>query len=374
MKTNIIHIYSGTQGSGGLYLDEIYTHLERSGLTQLAAVSYYFQFDYGRKLFFKYSDLASGQKKIKGRLYIRAFETVLGLLRTYFLILVHRPKVVNYSLGRATIIDVSFIRLLSATIKSNIIITCHDVMPTVGDENEKKRQLQYKKSIFKNSTYLLIHNTSSGADLQQHFNVEPGKILFHPFPIMDLKKLPINKPTTGINKRYDFAFIGHLNKYKGINILIEAWRLMHTRHPEAKLLIAGNLPDGLKSDLDLNECAQMNIDLKLQYQTDKDYFININSSKNILLPYVNGTNSGVIYNLVTMGCGVICSDLPMFRDNPFVSSENMFLTGSAESLFNKMNNYYINQDQYSFPNLSVDTYRENFANELERAYSICLAN
>jgi hypothetical protein len=46
----IYHIYWGTSGNSGLYLDEIYQILKKGGYNQKIYVNYYYPFGYGENL------------------------------------------------------------------------------------------------------------------------------------------------------------------------------------------------------------------------------------------------------------------------------------------------------------------------------------
>jgi hypothetical protein len=97
-KVDILHIYTGTAGASGLYINEIFTSLQNK-FKQEIIVNYYYPFPHGRKYFYKISEL--GAKKIKNttlRLFIRFFELTIGLFRTYVFILLASPKVINYNL------------------------------------------------------------------------------------------------------------------------------------------------------------------------------------------------------------------------------------------------------------------------------------
>ena len=82
-KIDIVHIYYGTQGASGLYIDEIYCSLKNQGFTQEIFVSYYYPFPYGKRIFYKFTDLASGIKNFKLRKYFRALEMLHGFLKCF---------------------------------------------------------------------------------------------------------------------------------------------------------------------------------------------------------------------------------------------------------------------------------------------------
>ena len=99
-KIDILHIYAGTSGSSGLYIDAIYKALEIE-FNQEVFVSYNFPFKYGKKLFYRFSDLALPNilhSSNKLRLVIRYFELLYVLFYALIYTLVYKPKIINYSL------------------------------------------------------------------------------------------------------------------------------------------------------------------------------------------------------------------------------------------------------------------------------------
>lgn len=364
MKKDIVHIYSGTQGLGGLYLDEIYNTLLDFGFKQEIFVSHYFPFDYGKKIFFKRSDLASGAKKGKFRYYVRALELVFGLLKALIYIIFNRPKVINLSVNSAFFIDVYFIKAIKKFTSSKLIITCHDVIPFGESEEQVQNQIRIRKKIFGLADYLLVHNKNSIEDLKKNFQIVDSKIIVHPFPLMNIAKI-VQDSEDSKSKIYDFSFIGHLRKNKGIDILLEAWQMMHEKYPNADLLLAGNLPEDSK--LNLNSLQENNINLQIKYLTDEEYYYYVKNSKNVVLPYRSGTNSGVVYNLVEMPVNIIYSDLPMFTNNPLLDVRGKFKTNNPTSLFKVMEQFYINKTEFKNPN--IDNYKKSFDNSLFEVYS-----
>lgn len=99
MSNSLFHIYAGTQGSAGLYINEIIKALDLANIKQNAFVSYYYPFKNGKKIFYRFTDLAAGKKKTKYRPYIRYVELICGLLIIFFEALFKRPRYINYSLN-----------------------------------------------------------------------------------------------------------------------------------------------------------------------------------------------------------------------------------------------------------------------------------
>lgn len=337
MKRNIdiVHIYYGSQGIGGLYINEIYQSLKSNSLNQSIVVSNYYPFTYGKKIFFKYSDLSGGMKNSFFRKLIRIFEMLFGLIYCLFFIMIKKPKIINYSLNASFITDVIFIKLLKKISRSTIIVTCHDVIPFSKNPKDKFKQIKYRQIIFNTAHFLLVHTEKSIEDLIEVFKISRSKILIHSFPLMSLKSI-FGEPNCK-TKKYDFAFIGHLRNEKGIDILIEAWKRFITKFPKATLLIAGNAPYQIDF---LKELKRYNVTLELQYLSDRKYFDYINSANTVVLPYKEGTNSGVAYNLFDLDVNIIYSDLPMFMENKLLDRTGMFESENVEDLEKKLEQFY----------------------------------
>jgi hypothetical protein len=93
----IYHIYWGTSGNSGLYLDEIYQTLKKTGHKQRVFVSYYYPFEYGDKIFFRYGDIAHSKFTGKIRSIIQLIEIIISFLRVLISAYKDKPQIINYS-------------------------------------------------------------------------------------------------------------------------------------------------------------------------------------------------------------------------------------------------------------------------------------
>ena len=364
----IYHIYWGTAGNAGLYLDEIYQVLDKAGYKQKAFVSYYYPFDYGEKIFFKRTEMEHCRYKGLIRKMMQAIEFFYALCSILRQASKDKPNIINYSyVGNGNILLLMFLRLLKKNRNSKVVITCHDVVPFTQNEKADRKELSIKRKIFFIADYYLIHNINSKEDLKRLFNVKDKQILFHPFPLMDLSKFDkVDKQSEAL---YDFLFIGVMRKEKGISILIEAWKQVIKDHPNAKLCIAGN-PLFYKVYLEEHKewCENNNITLKLGFVKDDDYLKTVKSSKCVIFPYTAGTNSGVISTVVSLGRDVITSDIAMFDGNPFVPKENMFTAGDSDALGVKMIEFYEDKLE-SGVEKRIISYKTDFEEKVKEVYA-----
>lgn len=358
----IAHIYHGATGNNGLYTDEIVQALNRGDYLQQVYVSYYYPFRYGNKYFYKHTDMASGKNYGKFRPYFRGIELIIGLIRTFISILLKKPQIINYSLIQFFKPELVFLRLLKRFINGTIILTCHDVKPFTNKYINHKQSLQLRKKAFETADYLLVHNENSKDELIQLFNIPEGKILLHPFPLMNLSKLYPNAQFTSILQS-DFLYIGHMREEKGINLLLEAWQIFHFKYPEKKLILAGSNPN----NYDFSKYKQYNVVVIPTFIDDYMYCSLIKSTKCIVLPYLRGTNSGVVSTVIGLGGIPICSDIPMFKNNPLIPKQLLFSLNSL-SLSEKMAEIVENKICHNI-NSNINEYLVKFNQEVLKVYN-----
>ncbi len=357
----IFHIYWGTSGNSGLYLDAIYKVLAKSNFSQKVFVSYYYPFDYGEKLFFRYGDIANSSFKGWKRKVVQIFEIQLSFLRIYGQVIYHRPKIINYShIGQSNLLIFALLFILNKICSGSFVITCHDVSP----HEFSKSELFYRKKIFELADSFLVHNKSSRQDLIENFQMDESKIVSHPFPIMDLKNLFKVEETS---ERFDFLFIGHLRKDKGVEFLVEAWKEFHTYYPKASLALCGKL--GKNVFLDVENLEHFNIFLKLDYISDYDYMHFVESSRYVVFPYLQGANSGVISTVLSLGKDVIVSDIPMFLSSPLIDADDTFERLNKASLIEALTRKYtLEKRQKQSSHEKLRAYIEHFNTQVKEVY------
>lgn len=371
-KIDILHIYAGTSGSAGLYIDSIYTTL-KSNFNQYAIVSYYFPFKYGRKLFYKYSDLAHAfffHRSNILRLTIRYFELLFALTYSLIFILFRQPRIINYSLTTQINIEYYFLKIIKVLSNGKMWITAHDVIPFQTNYSKYEKSLTQRRRFFLMADKVIVHNTNSTRDLYELYKIDQSKILYHPFPIMDLRNLEIKHKVDNQLKTYfkadikTFVFVGHLRKEKGINILIGAWEKLITSiksHDNIQLIIAGNTPNGFFYDFS----NIPNLILLNNFLSDSDYKFIIENAECVILPYTKGTNSGIPSSVITLKTKLITSNIPMFHNNELIDKDFIFESENIPSLVEKMKSI-INDKSYDF-NL-VSNYQRNFEKTITAIY------
>lgn len=363
----IYHIYWGTAGNAGLYLDEIYQSLHKAGFKQKVFVSYYYPFEYGEKVFFKKTEMEHSKYKGFVRKIMQAVELVVALFNIFICAKKDKPNVINYSyVSRGNSLILYFLQCIKKVSGCRLVITCHDVIPIIENKDEYEKEISIKRKIYALADYYLVHTDSSRRELQNLFPVTDKQVLIHLFPLMDLSKM--DKTAENEETKYDFLFIGHMRQEKGVPILIDAWKKFHEIYPCSRLCIAGNpyfYKDYIEERIDL--CNSQNIDLNLGFIKDDDYIRIVKESRCVVFPYTGGTNSGVISTVMSLGKDVITSDIGMFVSSSFVPRENMFKAGDSNSLFEMMI-AYMKGLLVSDSRKRIAGYRTMFDEQVERVY------
>ena len=107
----------------------------------------------------------------------------------------------------------------------------------------------------------------------------------------------------------------------------------------------------------------------LHFLSEEEYFTLARQTRYVVLPYTEGTNSGVVSTLATLvGTNIITSDLEMFTSNPLLNREYMFKAGDSAALCEKLSLTYGNRVEDSQNMADVELYRSSFGQEVVALY------
>lgn len=222
----------------------------------------------------------------------RGFFLLINLIRKYKKnIILYFPVFHPWNL-----ILVIFARVL----KIKTIITVHDYINHIGEENVFINWFQRSTIFFANEVIFLTQSES----LKMKMNIAQGKINIIPDPIVSLFGKPLSYT---FNQKPAVLFLGRISKYKGIDILMNAFEKFEDRI--SNLTIAGELMDS-KIQIPKHPKIQF-LDEYIPNETIKELFVNHHI---LILPYIDASQSGILS--IGIGCGIpmIISDLPGLRE------------------------------------------------------------
>jgi glycosyltransferase involved in cell wall biosynthesis len=105
---------------------------------------------------------------------------------------------------------------------------------------------------------------------------------------------------------FAFVFFGNIRPYKGIEVLIEAFRAVQPRHPEAHLILAGNPYSDAYAGAVRRACAGLaNTHLVLEHVPDADVQLYLRAADCFVAPYKYIETCSAIYLALAFDLPVI---------------------------------------------------------------------
>jgi len=199
-----------------------------------------------------------------------------------------------------------------------VITELHDLRPHVGEESFfYEMVLSFSR---KYSDKIIVHGQRMKEELVREFGINGNKVSSIILAEHEVK--PFLKYCKGDGVQEDnntILFFGRIVKYKGLRYLIEAEGIITKEIPDAKIIIAGNgdLRKAVGDDLIkmLKKKSFIVINRFIPYSEGAKLF---QKCSLVVLPYIEGSQSGVIYPAYAFKKPVVVTDvgsLPEIVDN-----------------------------------------------------------
>ncbi|WCP73939.1 glycosyltransferase family 4 protein [Sphingomonas hankookensis] len=338
---SVVVIDPATGGVAGLYLD---AYAKAASTREVTMVGAYASLSNApmERYFYKRTDLASGGRQRFGKLRmpLRYMELIQGLIRSLLLIIRTRPKAVFYALSSNLMPELLFVLTLRL-FRIPIHVICHDVVPFVGARENRALKDAQRRQFYRFANRLICHNRRSLVELRDRYGIAADKLDYLPFPLMDIRPLAQQRTTQTERSRLSvtrvrFLFIGHMRPEKGVNLLIHAWRKAASRLQGSELVIAGQVPAGERI---VSNDGIPRLTILDDYIDEQRYVHLIDEADVVVLPYLAGTNSGVLSNVVSLGKLVIVSDIAMFPESGLIDDTSTFAAGEVDALVDRLVEY-----------------------------------
>lgn len=305
------HIYYGTKGTAGAYVDALLRASGIAGINASAFVSANYRFKYGRtsKCFFPFTDFT--EKRSILVILLRGLELLSAYFYIAVLALVKRPIIVIHLIDDFYVTYLFFRFCKIAGLK--VRITCHDVNSHyLGMNNIRAR-------ILIQADELVVHNEAAEKTICDNLgkSIRP-KIKMYPFPFSAYDEIitPHKIETArsrlrqSIGKGY-YLFLGVVRRSKGIETLVSAWTKFNFDKSE-RLVIAGKWTD---PDEKFRQIADEDETIAVidRYLDDEEFVQLIRDAKFVVLPYLDYAHSSVIISCGNHGGTVIISDIDLFK-------------------------------------------------------------
>jgi len=214
-------------------------------------------------------------------------------------------------------------------------------------------------------------------EVQQYSNGK--KVYRSELPVYDCYKQSATTDVKKIKSEFGFEvdslvllFFGYVRKYKGLDILIEAFPKILSLIPNAKLLIVGEFYDDPKEYLELIKKLQIENKIKLinRFVPNEDVAKYYQVSDVVILPYRSATQSGILNVAYGFYKPVVVTDvggLAEFVDEGrtgFVVSPN-----SSDSIVEGVNRFLSFKDKTDFAAHIQERNQKNSFNQLPEVFN-----
>ncbi|WP_299066001.1 glycosyltransferase [uncultured Polaribacter sp.] len=262
--------------------------------------------EFEKKLIFNYSD-KKGVKK------------VLSYLKSQFILLYFifkkKPVLLHFQWFKLPFFDFVLLLLINSIYpKTKIIFTAHNILP----HDTGLKFFKIFKKIYNLVDKIIVHDNNTKKEILDQFLLKEDKVqvVFHGLLNLEKNEEKIEEISNSI--KYDgkivFAFMGHINKYKGIELLFEAWNNSDTlkNNNNIQLLIIGK---GGKVYSDKFKKFK-NVKIINSYLSNNEFVSYIRISDIILMPYIKISQSGILLTVLNERKFVIVSNVGGLAD-PF---------------------------------------------------------
>lgn len=178
----------------------------------------------------------------------------------------------------------------------------HDVIPHMGEDSLAYKLLNYV-DIHIADYWITLTNISKKELVKK--GIEESRIAIIPHANFSCYGSDLNIDADSDELHYKIAFFGRINKYKGVDILLNAFTNVKLRFPKLKLLIAGN--GDCSSYQSYFDRYVNDLDLHIRWIEDDEVASLLINTDLLVIPYIEATQSGVIPLAYALGKPVIAT-------------------------------------------------------------------
>jgi D-inositol-3-phosphate glycosyltransferase len=224
-----------------------------------------------------------------------------------------------------------------------IVLTAHNVNAGRRDSRDSLLNRLTLTVQYRLADHIFVHTEAMKKELREDFAVREDAITVIPLGINN--SVPLTDVTPGLAKQRlglgtgekTILFFGRIGPYKGLDLLVAAFRRLITHDSSYRLIIAGKPTRGSDAYADRIQrqiaCAglQERVLQRIGYIPDNETELYFKAADVLVLPYREVFQSGVLILGYSFGLPVIAADVGSFKEE-IVQGTTGFLCRPSDSI------------------------------------------
>jgi len=261
----------------------------------------------------------SPSKDRKDSKLLKLFKYFEYLFKLFVFIINNRDTVIHFQFFRFKfdILFFIFLRFFNA----KLVHTAHDVLP----HETKKIDYLLNYFLYKASRKIIVHSSYIKSKLSSIFNINKEKIEIVPHGNFDIYQS--NSPLSNEEAKKEFnllpadkviLFFGFIKEYKGLDILLDAYSLVHQKNPVIKFIIAGAIESKSLAQLYKNKISTFQRDgsliINFSYIPSDKVAAYFTAADFVVLPYKDIDHSGIVHLAYSFETPIIATNVGDFSE------------------------------------------------------------
>lgn len=265
-----------------------------------------------KHVFLKISKIIA--KKIRSKkilLLVRGIEYLKNLVDVYYYLKKQKFDAIHIQWCPLPPMDLLFIRLIKNNLKIPVIYTVHNILPHTVRNYHK----YFFSKIYDAVDQMIVHSESIAFELVNLFPINRSNIFVVELPLFDIyhiknpsKDEARNSLNIALSEKVAL-FFGIIEDYKGLDILLEAIKLVKQKGLNLKLIIAGKCEDFSKYQKIIEEYLIDNNIIKFLYFCSSNLVEKLFCAADVfILPYKKVYGSGCLLTGIAFNKPVIVTN------------------------------------------------------------------
>jgi glycosyltransferase involved in cell wall biosynthesis len=292
---------------------------------------------------FAYGPVATPDLYTRSELFYRAaFGAAGGRVRAASKLLQHVPDMLRYR-RHARTADVVHFQWLSVqhldryllpprhsrrgVRRRPLVLTAHDVLP----REPRPGQLAAQRRLYDRFDAIVVHSEHGRHRLIDELGADGDRVHVIPHGVFTHLAERREPAEPSASDSPVVLLFGLMRPYKGIDILLDAWRGTHGEEPieNAELWIAGMPKMNISA---LRASAPPNVRFDPHFITDEELPSYFERANLVVLPYLQADQSGVLFTALAFGKPLLLSDVGGFPEMAATGAARIVPAGDARVL------------------------------------------